>query len=216
MIDRNGKHIFFDLDGTLTDPAVGITRCIQYALAQLGEPVPGTADLLWCIGPPLQGTFAKLLGKSRADEGVDLYRKRFADIGLYENLPYPGIHQTLEKLGQVAQLHVASSKPLVYVSQILDHFGLTDYFDNVFGSELDGTRTDKSELLAYALSESGVSGEYAVMVGDRKHDAIGAQQNNMAFVGVLYGYGSEAEFTQVGVQHLVEDHPELIDLHLWQ
>ncbi len=207
------KHIFFDLDGTLTDPKLGITRCLQFALAELGEPVPDTQALTWCIGPPLLDSFAQLVGAERAQQGVDLYRQRFADVGLFENSPYPKIHDTLESIIQRGHvLFVASSKPKVFVDRILAKFELIEFFSQTYGSHLDGSLTDKSELLSHALQHSAVSPGTSLMIGDRKHDAIGAQSNQMNFVGVLYGYGDQAEFDAVGVADLVHDHADLLTL----
>lgn len=207
------KHIFFDLDGTLTDPKLGITRCLQFALAEMGEPVPDTQALTWCIGPPLLDSFAQLVGAGRAAQGVDLYRQRFADVGLFENSPYPKIHDTLESIAQRGHvLFVASSKPKVFVDRILAKFELIEFFSQTYGSNLDGSLTDKSELLSHALQHSAVSPGASLMIGDRKHDAIGAQSNQMDFVGVLYGYGDQAEFDAVGVAELVHDHTELLTL----
>jgi phosphoglycolate phosphatase len=204
--------IFFDLDGTLTDPKIGITRCIQYALEKMGEPVPTIEELTWCIGPPLLSNFEQLAGAAKAEEGVRLYRERFADIGLFENDPYPEIHDTLATLqARGAKLYVASSKPLVFVDRILARYELSEFFINTYGSELDGTRTDKSELLAYALTDSNVRQDQATMIGDRKHDAIGAANNDMDFIGVLYGYGDRQELESVGATVLVEAHHHLLD-----
>ena len=207
------KHICFDLDGTLTDPKLGITRCLQFALAEMGEPVPDTQALTWCIGPPLLDSFAQLVGTERAQQGVDLYRERFADVGLFENSPYPKIHDTLESIAQRGHvLFVASSKPKVFVDRILTKFELIEFFSQTYGSNLDGSLTDKSELLSHALQHSAVSPMSSLMIGDRKHDAIGAQSNQMDFVGVLYGYGDQAEFDAVGVAELVQDHTDLLAL----
>lgn len=206
-------HVFFDLDGTLTDPKEGITRCVQYALAQMGEPVPEADALTWCIGPPLYDSFVTMVGAERAAQAVDLYRDRFADIGLFENSPYPSIHDTLETLaaGNVA-LYVASSKPLVFVERILARYDLEGFFVSVYGSELDGTRTDKTDLLKHALADSGAAQHRTTMIGDRMHDAIGARNNALDFIGVLYGYGDREEFESVGVQVLVDDHAQLTEL----
>ncbi len=204
------KSIFFDLDGTLTDPKKGITGCIQYALERMDAPVPSQDELTWCIGPPLQKSFAELVGEARAEEGVRLYRERYTDLGIYENEPYAGIPETLRSLrASGASLFVASSKPYVFVHRILVHFELGSYFDGVFGSELDGTRTDKVELLRFALDESEVEPARAIMIGDRKFDALGAQANAMAFLGVLYGYGSLEELQSVGVTEWVEGPEEI-------
>lgn len=202
------KAVFFDLDGTLTDPKKGITGCIQYALERMDMAVPSRDELTWCIGPPLQKSFAEMVGEDRAEEGVRLYRERYTDLGIYENEPYAGVTEMLRTVrASGASLFVASSKPHVFVNRILVHFELDSLFEDVFGSELDGTRTDKVELLRFALDQSGVPPARATMVGDRKFDALGAQANGLAFLGVLYGYGSLEELRSVGVTEWV-DAPE--------
>jgi phosphoglycolate phosphatase len=196
--------IFFDLDGTLTDPKPGITRSIQYAMQKLDLPVPSQDELTWCIGPPLRDSFVKLLGgDSRADLAVSLYRERFGDVGLYENAVYPDIEHILGALKQShGQLFVATSKARVFAERIIDHFGLRGYFEHVFGAELDGTRVHKSDLLAYALDKTGVDPSRALMIGDRSHDMIGARKNSMDALGVLYGYGSRQELIEAGASHV--------------
>jgi phosphoglycolate phosphatase len=196
--------IFFDLDGTLTDPKPGITGSIQYALRKLGRPVPSQDELTWCIGPPLRASFAMLLGgDDLADRAVELYRERFGDVGLFENAVYTDIEQVLAQLRQVPRrMFVATSKPHVFATRIIAHFGLTGYFDHLFGSELDGTRVNKGDLLAYALEETGVDPAQAVMIGDRSHDVIGAKRNGIRAVGVTYGYGTAAELIEAGASHL--------------
>jgi len=209
--NRISQPLFFDLDGTLTDPKPGITRCIQHALKSFDEPVPDADELLWCIGPPLQQSFIKLLDEARAPRAVELYRERFSTTGLYENAVYPGIPEVLESLRQTgAQLHVASSKPHVYVNRILEHFDLAQFFDGVFGAELDGVRSDKTDLLAHALDQTGCSARHATMIGDRHHDGIGARNNQMGFIGVLYGYGGEQELRDSGARNLAEHPDQLI------
>ena len=139
--------IYFDLDGTLTDPKPGITRSIQYALQRLDHPTMPTEDeLTWCIGPPLRTSFVRLLGgETSADLAVSLYRERFSDVGLYENGVYDGIGDVLTTLcASGHRLFVATSKAHVFADRIIDHFGLRDHFEHVFGAELDGTRVDKS------------------------------------------------------------------------
>jgi phosphoglycolate phosphatase len=197
--------IFFDLDGTLTDPKPGITRSIQYALEKLDHPaIPTEDELTWCIGPPLRASFATLLGaEDSADLAVSYYRERFSDIGLYENGVYDGIGDVLTELGQSGRrLFVATSKPHVFAERIIDHFGLRHHFERVFGSKLDGTRVDKSHLLEYALHETAVDPSRATMIGDRSHDMVGARNNGMKAVGVLYGYGSRDELLQAGALHV--------------
>jgi phosphoglycolate phosphatase len=203
---------FFDLDGTLTDPKPGITRCIQYALEHLGFPVPTQDDLVWCIGPPLHASMKKFVGTDElAHRAVELYRERFRDVGLYENDAYAGIEETLAKVAVGGRrLFVATSKPKVYADRIVEHFGLGGLFEHVFGSELDGTRTDKADLLAYALSAAKVDPARAIMIGDRSHDVVGARKNGMKAIGVLYGYGSLAELTDAGADHLCAAHPDLV------
>src|SRR5665213_2239588 len=147
----NPDTIFFDLDGTLTDPKPGITRSIQYALHKLEQSTIPTEDqLTWCIGPPLRASFVKLLGgEASADLAVSLYRERFSDVGLYENSLYAGIRDVLSTLRNTGhRLFVATSKPHVFADRIIDHFDLRHHFDHVYGYELDGSRVDKSDLLA--------------------------------------------------------------------
>jgi phosphoglycolate phosphatase len=202
--------VFFDLDGTLTDPKIGITASIQYALGKLDVPIPAQDDLTWCIGPPLRASFVALLGgEDRADLGVALYRERFGDVGLFENELYPGIQATLQAVAPGRRMFVATSKPHVFADRIIDHFGLRPYFQRVFGSELDGTRVDKSALLRYALDETSTDPARAIMIGDRKHDVIGAANNGMAAIGALYGYGGREELTKAGAAHLVASPAEI-------
>ena len=199
--------IFFDLDGTLTDPKPGITRSIQYALDKLAHPtIPTEDELTWCIGPPLRASFVRLLGgEDDADRAVSLYRERFSDIGLFENRVYDGIPEVLTTLSQSGQrLFVATSKPHVFATRIIEHFGLRHHFEHVFGSELDGRRVDKSDLLAYALQTVAVDPAKTLMIGDRSHDMVGAKNNGMQAIGVLYGYGSQDELIGAGALHVCE------------
>jgi phosphoglycolate phosphatase len=196
--------IYFDLDGTLTDPKSGITRSIQYALGKLGCAVPSEDELTWCIGPPLHASLKKLVGtEDLADTALSLYRERFADIGLFENEVYPEIEDSLSVLAKSGRrLFVATSKPVVYAERIIDHFKLRDYFERIFGSELDGRRADKTELLRYALETMGIEPSQAMMIGDRSHDMVGARNNGMTAIGVLYGYGGKQELLDAGAHHV--------------
>jgi phosphoglycolate phosphatase len=205
--------IYFDLDGTLTDPKPGITRSIQYALEKLDRPVPSEDELAWCIGPPLRASLAKLLGgDDLAETALSLYRERFGDIGIFENEVYPGIEHILAVLARSGRrLFVATSKPVVYAERIIDHFKLAPYFQRVFGSELDGRRSDKTELLGYALQATGVDPLRAIMIGDRSHDMIGARNNAMTAVGVLYGYGNKEELLGAGAHHVCATPQALLD-----
>ena len=207
--------IFFDLDGTLTDPKPGITRSIQYALQKLDQAtIPTEDELTWCIGPPLRASFVALLGgESLADRAVELYRELFADVGLFENSVYPDIEHVLATLSQSGRrMFVATSKPHVFAKRIVDHFGLNSYFEHVFGSELDGTHVHKNDLLAYALRQTGVDPSQAVMIGDRSHDVVGAKTNGINAIGVTYGYGSREELIGAGVRHLCASPRAVLEL----
>ncbi|KLK92140.1 HAD family hydrolase [Microvirga vignae] len=196
----------FDLDGTLTDPKAGITRSIQYALERLGHPVPEADALTWMIGPPLISGFTKLLGGAEnAPEAVHLYRERFSDVGLFENEVYPDIPAILEALHEAGfRLFVATSKPHVFAKRIIDHFGLSRFFREVYGSELDNRNADKRDLIRHILDRERLDPATAVMIGDREHDAIGARANGIAAIGVTWGYGSRQELLDSGVACLVE------------
>jgi phosphoglycolate phosphatase len=205
--------IYFDLDGTLTDPKLGNTRSVQYALSKLDRTAPPEDELTWCIGPPLRASLKKMLGTDDlADRALSLYRERFADIGIFENEVYPGIEETLSVLtGSGRRLFVATSKPSLYAERIIDHFKLRVYFERVFGAELDGRRSDKTELLGYALETTRVDPSQAIMIGDRSHDMIGARNNGMTAVGVLYGYGNEEELLDAGAHHICATPRRLLD-----
>jgi phosphoglycolate phosphatase len=206
--------ICFDLDGTLTDPKPGITRSIRHALIALTGEAPEEDALTWCIGPPLLASFETLLaGKGDAAAALAKYRERFGDVGLFENEVYPAIPETLAALvASGHRLFVATSKPTIYARRIVEHFDLSRYFDDVFGAELDGRRSDKSELLAWLLAGRQVAPAEATMVGDRRHDMVGARANAMRAVGVLYGYGSEAELTEAGAEALCATPEALADV----
>jgi len=197
----------FDLDGTLTDPKAGITRSVQYALERLGRPVPEADALTWMIGPPLIAGFTELLGGPEdAPEAVRLYRERFSDVGLFENEVYAGIPALLARLrDEGVRLFVATSKPHVYARRIVEHFGLAPFFREIYGSELDNRNTDKRDLIRHILAQEGFDPAGAVMIGDRKHDAVGARTNGLAAIGVTWGYGSRQELQEAGVTCLVDD-----------
>ncbi len=202
-------HIYFDLDGTLTDPYEGITKCILYALERLGVERPDAGTLRRAIGPPLQLTFAELVGSQRTGRAIELYRERFAAEGWRENVPYAGIHDALEALASRGhELFVATTKPHVFAKRIVAHFGLAGFFTAVYGSELDGTRVDKGELLGWALPQRS-AGTESVMVGDREHDMIGAARNGIEAVGVAYGYGSVDELEAAGASRVLHSTGEL-------
>jgi len=198
------KAALFDLDGTLTDPREGITRCIAYALERMGREPPPLAQLTFAIGPPLRDSLATLLGtreRAEVERALALYRERFADVGLFENRPYDGIDAALQAIAATGtRLFVATSKPLVYAERIVRHFGLHAHFIAVHGCELDGTREDKRDLLAHLLPLHGIAPANAVMIGDRGADMIAARHHGVHALGVLWGYGSRTELTDAGAQ----------------
>jgi len=205
-------HIYFDLDGTLTDPYEGISRSIRYALDRFGAEYPDEADMRRFIGPPLLETFAELLGERRAATALGYYRRRFAEIGWQENQPYPGIDRVLAELvAGGARLLVATSKPRVFAERIVEHFGLARHFERVYGSEFDGTRTDKTDLLAFAL-DGRPRTPRTIMIGDRKHDMLGAINNKLFAVGAAWGYGSIDELEAAGARCIAHSPDELSGL----
>ena len=200
------KAILFDLDGTLTDPREGITRCIAHALERLSVETPPLAELTWAIGPPLRASLARLIGTEERDAveaAIAHYRERFADVGLFENTVYDGIPEVLASLGD-ARLFVATSKPQVYAERILRHFDLDRHFIAIHGCELDGTREDKRDLLAHLLPHHGLDPGRAVMIGDRGADMRAARHHGVAALGALWGYGDEAELREHGAHALCE------------
>lgn len=207
------EAILFDLDGTLTDPFVGITRSLGYALDKLGRIAPAADDLRWCIGPPIQSSFAALLETEDAaiiGEGVRHYRERYSAVGKFENSLIEGIPDALAEL--VADgffLAVATSKLKTYAGEIIDHFDLRRYFNVVHGSELDGQNSVKADLIAHILAAERIDATRAVMVGDRWHDVVGASANGLAAIGVLWGYGERKELENSGAARIVGKPAEL-------
>ena len=204
-------HIFFDLDGTLTDPAQGITNSFIHALKYFGREIPSYEELCKLIGPPLPYSFETILGfpKEKVMDAVAKYREYFATKGLFENSVYPDIPELLQNLKEQGKhLVVATSKPEEYSKKIIEHFGLSKYFDFVCGSLMDESRSKKAEVIAYALECCGL-GESdknrVLMIGDRFHDIEGAKQNGLKSCGVLFGYGSRQELEEAGADYIVKD-----------
>lgn len=207
------QNILFDLDGTLTDPRLGITRSIQFALAKLGIDEPDITRLEHFIGPPLLQQFmhSYAMDEARAWEAVNFYRERFKVTGLYENLVFDGIPQLLEALsGQGRTLYVATSKPAVFAREIARHFDFARHFKVIYGSELDGTRTDKVELIAHLLAEEKLDPAQTLMIGDRKHDLIGGRRNGLQVAAVGYGFGSAEELIAEAPEY---HYPSVAELH---
>lgn len=205
------KAVLFDLDGTLTDPFVGISRSIQHALRKVGAPVPEAETLRAYIGPPLQATFRQLLDdEALAAECVRLYRERYADVGKFENAIIPGITEVVTELSkQDYFLAVATSKLETYSRDIVAHFGLAPFFSEIHGSQLDGSRAEKPELLRHIVSTETLDPVRTVMIGDRLHDVVGAAKNGMQAIGVLWGFGDRAELDEAGTAAIAETPAEL-------
>ncbi len=205
-------HVYFDLDGTLTDPFEGITKCILYALDKLGFPHPSDEYLHSCIGPPLYNTFPEMVGEDLTLKAIDLYRERFDELGWLENKPYDGIHDALTAVADTGcTMFVATSKPRIAAGRIIEHFEMGKFFDRVFGCELDGTNANKADLLGFAIGENPAAAS-RIMIGDRKHDLIGAIANAIQPIGVSYGYGSHDELTAAGATAIADSPAELADL----
>ena len=205
--------ILFDLDGTLTDPVLGICRSIQYALGKAGRPVGPLEHYHKWIGPPLLRSFEVYANATpeEAQEMLRFYRERFSSVGLFENEVYPGIPALLSALkDRGARLAVATGKPTIYSRQILEHFDLMQYMDVVSGISLDKEPLDKCQVILHALHTLGETDKSrCVMVGDRGHDAIGAKMGGVDFIGVLYGYGSRDELEAEGADVIASDVAEL-------
>jgi phosphoglycolate phosphatase len=199
--------ILFDLDGTLTDPGEGITNSVAYALRKWGIEVEDRKELYTFIGPPLSASFAKYYGFSEEDslKCVDYYREYFGDIGIFENEVYDGVHDLLTHLKEIGKtLVLATSKPEQYAKRILEHFDLAKYFDYVSGASMDESRNKKGDVIRYAIENFDIDVSKAVMIGDREHDILGAKENSLRSIGVLYGYGDRAEHEAAGADYIAE------------
>ncbi len=204
------KNVLFDLDGTLTDPAEGITNSVAHALRRMGMTLPPREELLCYIGPPLTYGFTEYGGvpADMAETAVAYYREHFADKGLFENEIYDGVPELLRSLKDSGVgVYLATSKPTVFSKRILQHFDIAQYFDGIVGSELDGHRVDKTEVNRYVLDTYNIPRDSAVMIGDRKFDIAGALAEGIAAVGVSYGYGSTEELTETGAV-IIADSPK--------
>jgi phosphoglycolate phosphatase len=204
--------VVFDLDGTLTDPLVGITRCLAHGLAAVGLPVDDPATLAPHIGPPLiEGFGAMGVPADRIDDAIAAYRERFTSVGMFENALISGIVELLDALGAAgARLAVATSKPEPFAVRILEHFAIADRFEMIAGATLDNRRRHKDDVLAHAIDGLAYpSPPDMVMIGDREHDVFGAQAHGLASIGVLWGYGSRGELLDAKADHLAETVPDL-------
>lgn len=210
------KNILFDLDGTLTDSKDGIIRSLQYALQYYG--IEEKAENLGgFLGPPAHIAFQEYYGFSerKALEATEKFRERYADKGIFENRLYDGIDELLRKLhDEGKRLCVATSKPIVHTEKILEYFDIRKYFDIVVGSDLEGKFCNKSDIISEVLKKCGNDRENSVMVGDRKYDILGAKENEIKSVAVLYGYGNMEEFVLAGADFIAESVEKISDFVL--
>lgn len=215
------KVVLFDLDGTLTDSREGICKSVQHALIKMGLPAPELKELECFIGPPLKTSFREFYGIEGEDavRATSYYRERYSVVGKYENMPYPGIAELLKDLKEAGYiLAVASSKPEVYVEDILKHFDLYEYFHYVTGSDMEGKRGEKEDVIEEAFRRMGLEPEerrkHAVMVGDRHFDINGAKFFGIDSIGVTYGFAKEGELKEAGATYVVDTVEELKELLL--
>lgn len=202
------KYILFDLDGTLTDPGLGITNAVMYALKKFHIEVPERSELYKFIGPPLLESFEKFYGMSSEESQLALqyYREYFKPYGLYENTVYDGIEELLAELkAEGKKLILATSKPEPFAIEILRHFKLDKYFDFIAGATMDEKRVRKADVIAYALESCEITDlSSAIMIGDREHDVLGAKEVGLESIGVLYGYGDLEELENAGATYIVK------------
>lgn len=210
------QFILFDLDGTVTDPKEGITKSVKYSLETFDIHIDCLDDLIPFIGPPLRDSYIKFYNFSEpdAEKAVAKYREYFSDKGIFENTLYPGMDKLLHKLQQHGKtLIIATSKPAVFAERILKYFNIDTCFSFIAGSELDGRRSRKSEVINYAIQNVGINDlNKAIMIGDREHDIIGARETGIDSIGVLYGYGSLRELTEAGANYIAENVNSLSEL----
>ena len=206
----NCKSVIFDLDGTLTDSGEGITKCVRLALEHFGIPVKNLDDLRFFVGPPLRDSFVKAgVPEDKVEEAIAVYRSRYTNVGLFENTPYSGIRELLEKLTALGyRLFVATSKPEEMAVRVLKKFDLFRYFEKVCGATMDKSRDSKSAVIAYLLAECR-NGENAIMVGDTAFDVIGAAEHKIPTIGVSWGYGNAEEMKAAGAVSIANTPDEL-------
>lgn len=209
------KAIFFDLDGTLTDSGEGIINCAILALEHFGIPVPSREEMGVFVGPPLDQTFIKFgIPAEKAQEAIDIFRSRYLVVGKFENAPYPGIHQLLEKLKEQGhRLFVATSKPEETALEVLHKFALAQYFEVICGATMDGSRVHKADVIAYLLDKIGTQ-EKVLMIGDTEFDVTGAAAHGIQTIGVSWGYGKVAAMEQAGaiaIAHSMDELEQLIN-----
>jgi phosphoglycolate phosphatase len=210
------EYVFMDLDGTLTNPKLGITKSVRYALQSKGVTVEDLESLCKFIGPPLRESFMNYYGfdAMQAEELVSKYREYYKVTGLYENEAYDGMEKLLSDLrASGRKLYVATSKPEEFAVKVLEHFHLAGYFEDICGATMDGRRSTKEEIIRYTMDRNSITEkEKIVMVGDREHDILGAKAVGIASLGVLYGYGSREELQTAGADAIAERVKEVFDI----
>jgi phosphoglycolate phosphatase len=208
-------HLFFDLDGTLTDSAPGIVSCLNHALTELGVPCAAEHDLRGFIGSPLQNIFERLLQSTDGrlvDRAITSYKRRFDAAGIFDNRVYPGIPDALQELGRLGHhLQVVTVKPAVVARRVLDHFAIAGYFDAVHGPAPTDEQCNKADFVGAALRHAHAGPAEAVMIGDRAADVIAARAHDVRAIAVGWGYGSRAELLAAEPAHIVETVVELVD-----
>lgn len=211
------KNILIDLDGTLTDPKVGITTSARYGLNKVGFCVAEHENIDWIIGPPLKASLAKIINvdvnHDLAEQALQGYRERFSVIGLFENELYPHVKSTLQALQTRGyRLYLATAKPHVYAVRILEHFDLLKYFIHPYGSELTGERTNKGDLIRYILGQEQLDPAQCIMVGDREHDILGARRNGIETIAVEYGYGTQQELDLATPKYRIQSFDQVLKI----
>lgn len=207
------KTILFDLDGTLTDSGEGIIKCASLALEHFGLPVPDWEEMRTFVGPPLGDSFIRHgVPEERVEEAIAVYRSRYIPIGKFENHPYPGIRELLEQLKQQGHtLFVATSKPEAMSIEILEHFDLAKYFQQICGATMDGTRSSKEAVIEYLIDGNGRDSRM-IMVGDTKFDILGAKAHGIPAMGVAWGYGEISDMRAAGAAAIAENPQQLLEI----
>ena len=209
------KYVLFDLDGTLTNPEIGITSSVMYALEKFEIKVEDRKELHPFIGPPLTYSFQTFYGLSKEDSelAVKYYRERFSVKGLYENEVYSGVEKMLQELKERGKtLIIATSKPEEFTLKILKYFDLYKYFDYIAGATMDGSRGEKADVIRYALEISGIEDKsQAIMIGDRHYDILGAKEHGLDSIGVLFGFGDYEELTKAGAKYIANSVEDILE-----
>jgi phosphoglycolate phosphatase len=207
------KAIFFDLDGTITDSGEGIMNCATLALEYFGLPVPSREEMRVFVGPPLDQTFIRFgVPADKTDEAIKVFRSRYTTVGKFENFPYPGVADMLQSLKEQGhRLFVATSKPEVMAIEVLRHFDLDGYFEQIAGATMDGSRSHKADVITYLLGMTGDVGQI-LMVGDTAFDVIGAAAHGISTIGVSWGYGTVEDMEKAGAVAIAHSMEELVAL----